>query len=131
MEDSVMDLTSFNQNLDELKSTLKVHKAEMSGLQSELENLFSEHHDEVVKTSFEHLQNLISINHRAVMDQSNKLKAVKSRIEIETSEGMETLREEDLKILAENLEDEVKTTAKLCEEARGEFKSFASQYASA
>lgn len=124
-----MDLTSFNESLEELKSTLKVHKTEMSGIQTKLESIFSEHHEKVVKNNFEHLQNLISINHRAVMDQSNKLKSVKSRIEIETSEGMETLTDVDLKILAENLEDEVKTAAKLCEEARGEFQQFASKYA--
>lgn len=126
-----MDLTSFNQNLDDLKSTLKVHREEMNGIQTELQDLFNQHHDEVIKTSFEHVQNVISINHRAVMDQSNKLKAVKNRIDIETSEGMETLREEDLKILAENLEEEVRTTARLCEEAAGEFKNFASKYATA
>jgi hypothetical protein len=124
-----MDLTSFNDHIDEWKSSLKSSKVELSDLQKQLENIFSENHEDVAKANVEHLQNLLALNHKAVMDQSNKLKAVVSRIAIETSEGMETLRPEDLKILAENLEDEVKTAHRLCDEAKSEFHAFASSYA--
>lgn len=124
-----MDLSSFNEHVDEWKISLKSSKNEMSDLQKQLETIFAENHEEVAKANVEHLQNLLSLNHRAVMDQSNKLKAVVSRIAIETSEGMETLKEDDLKILAENLEEEVKTAQKLCNEAKNEFHAFAANYA--
>jgi|GEM_PF-2218951 valyl-tRNA synthetase len=121
-----MDLTSFNEHIDEWKSALKSNKLEMSDLQKQLESIFADKHQEVAKSNIEHLQNLLALNHRAVMDQSNKLKAVVSRIAIEVSEGMETLRPIDLKILADNLEDEVKTAQRLCLEAKNEFNAFAS-----
>lgn len=124
-----MDLSSFNEHIDEWKISLKSSKNEMSDLQKQLETIFAENHEEVAKSSVEHLQNLLSLNHRAVMDQSNKLKAVVSRIAIETSEGMETLKADDLKLLAENLEEEVKTAQKLCSEAKNEFHKFAANFA--
>lgn len=126
-----MDLSSFNQAIDEWKQELKLRKAEMSGLQEKLEVVFKEHHDAVAKHQIEHLQNMISINHRAVMDQSNKLNAVRSRIEIETSEGMETVDSEDLRALASALEDEVRIASRLCGEAKKEFVDFEGQFADA
>lgn len=124
-----MDLTSFNEQVDEWKLSLKSSKIELSDLQKQLESIFAENHEDVAKSNVEHLQNLLALNHRAVMDQSNKLKAVVSRIAIETSEGMETLRPEDLKVLAENLEEEVITAQRLSNEAKNEFIEFASNFA--
>jgi hypothetical protein len=103
----------------------------MSGLQQKLEQVFKDHHDSQTAASIEHLQNMISINHRAVMDQSNKLNALRSRLEIETSEGMETIESEDLKALAESLNEEVETAVKLCTEVKEEFNQFEAQFVSA
>lgn len=126
-----MDITSFNQAIDEWKSELKSRKLEMSGLQDKLEQVFKEHHDSQNASSIEHLQNLISINHRAVMDQSNKLIALRSRLEIETSDGMETVNSDDLRALAESLEDEVRTASRLCAEVKTEFSHFEAQFVNA
>ncbi|MDV7392373.1 hypothetical protein RZS08_13495, partial [Arthrospira platensis SPKY1] len=59
------------------------------------------------------------------------LNAIVSRMAIELEEGMETIDEQDLRTLAEALEDEVETAVKLSREAVEAFGQFEDEFAAA